>query len=197
MRKSQWANGGNFANESPSGSKTVQQTGAILVTSEVMEPLSPNDPLHTLLGRARPVEPRPDFTQNVMRAVRQVPQSLGYWERVQAWFGGWTMQRMALAGAAVAVIVGGLVIFATQQHEAQFSAVVQQVQTPAMQAQSQQVPVQSPIYHVSAAMILAATAEVTPSPVAAAGSEDVSPMGLLVQEDSSALTDSELALLVY
>jgi hypothetical protein len=162
-----------------------------------MEPLSPNDPLHTLLGKVRPVEPRPDFTQNVMRAIRQVPQSVGFWERVQAWLGEWTMPRMALAGAAVALIVGGLVIFATQ-NDGQSPVVAQQVQAPVVQAQQQQqVPVQSPIYHVSAAMILAATAEVTPAAASAAEMEDVSPMGLLVQEDSSALTDSELALLVY
>ena len=164
-----------------------------------MEPLSPNDPLHTLLGRARPVDPRPDFTQNVMRAIRQAPQSVGLWERVQEWLGEWTMPRMALAGAAAALIVGGLVIFATQQHDGQSPVVAQQVQAPVVQAQQQQsLPVQSPIYHVSAAMILAATAEVAPTVAASAAEpEDVSPMGLLVQEDSSALTDSELALLVY
>lgn len=162
-----------------------------------MEPLSPNDPLHTLLGRARPVEPRPNFTQNVMRAIRQVPQSFGLWDRVQAWFGGST-PRMALAGVAAALVVGGLVVFATQQHDAKSSVVAQQVQTPVVQAQQQQLPIQSPIYHVSAAMILAATAEVTPAGATVAESEDRDPMGLLLaQEDSSALTDSELALLVY
>jgi hypothetical protein len=47
-------------------------------------------------------------------------------------------------------------------------------------------------------MILAATAEVTPTGATVAESEDRDPMGLLLaQEDSSALTDSELALLVY
>ena len=161
-----------------------------------MEPLSPNDPLHTLLGKARPVEPRPNFTQNVIRAIRQMPQSLGLWERVQAWFGGLTMPRMALAGVAAALIVGGLVVVATQQHDPQSPVVAQQIQTPVMQAQQQLA--QPPIYHVSAAMILAATAEVAPTAGSAAQPDDMDPMGLLlVQEDSSALTDSELALLVY
>jgi hypothetical protein len=166
-----------------------------------MEPLSPNDPLHTLLGRARPVEPRPNFTQNVMRAIRQMPQSFGFWERVQAWWRGLTTPHMALAGVAAALIVGGLVVIATQPHDSQSPVVAQQIQAPVAQAQLQQqqpVQVQSPIYHVSAAMILAATAEVAPTAAPEAESADKDPMGLLlVQEDSSALTDSELALLVY
>jgi hypothetical protein len=144
------------------------------------------------------VEPRPNFTQNVMRAIRQMPQSSGFWERARAWWGGLTMPRMAVAGVAAALIVGGLVVVATQQHDPQSPVVAQQVQAPVVQAQVQQQPVQSPIYHVSAAMILAATAEVAPPAASTAERDDLDPMGLLlVQEDSSALTDSELALLVY
>ena len=41
-----------------------------------MEPFSKDDPLHKLLGKSRVAEPRPNFTQNVLRAVRQEPQIL-------------------------------------------------------------------------------------------------------------------------
>jgi hypothetical protein len=140
------------------------------------------------------VEPRANFTQNVMRAIRQAPQSVGFWERVREWIGGLGMPRLAMAGAAalVAVILG---IVALQKPVTETTTtVVQQNPTPA-------VPVslaQPAIYHVSAAMILAATAETAPAPAPAVDVDDMDPMGLLlVQEDSSALTDSELALLVY
>ena len=63
-----------------------------------MEPLSPQDPLHKLLGKAKVVEPRPNFTQNVLRAVRQLPQREGVWERLAAWLGNLSAPRAAMAG---------------------------------------------------------------------------------------------------
>jgi hypothetical protein len=63
-----------------------------------MEPFSPEDPLTKLLGQARPVQPRPNFTQNVLRAARQTPQTESGWERVREFFSrGWLAQP-ALAG---------------------------------------------------------------------------------------------------
>ena len=159
-----------------------------------MEPLSPNDPLFNLLGKARPVEPRSNFTQNVMRAIRQAPQSLGLWERVSVWFGELTMPRLALAGAAV-VVVGMVAVAALLKPVNEAPVVAEQKQTPAPVVQP--AAAQPAIYHVSATMILAATAETAPAqPVSAM--EEMDPMGLLlVRQDTSALTDSELALLVY
>jgi hypothetical protein len=69
-----------------------------------MEPLSPQDPLYQLLGKAKVVEPRPNFTQNVLRAVRQLPQKQSVWERIGSWFEEGLMPRVALAGG-VAVLV--------------------------------------------------------------------------------------------
>lgn len=163
--------------------------------SDVMEPLSPNDPLFNLLGKAKAVEPRANFTQNVMRAVRQVPQSLGVWERVSEWFGSLTMPRFALAGAAV-LVAGVLTVGALQKPGAEVPAAARSSPAPVVAA----APVQPAIYHVSATLILAATAEPTPAPATtpATVADDMDPMRLLlVQEDTSALTDSELALLVY
>jgi hypothetical protein len=153
-----------------------------------MEPLSNHDPIHKLLGKARAVEPRPNFTQNVLRAIRQTPQTVSLWERVSAWLGGFGMPRVALAGAMAAVAVG-LIVMAMQKPEPQTSVVAEKKPTAAPSS------VAPPALHeVSAAMILAATA---PLPEAKEP-ELVDPMGvLLVEQDTSALTNSDLALLAY
>ncbi len=163
----------------------------------VMEPLSPNDPLHTLLGKAKAVEPRPNFTQNVMREIRQTPQTVGLWERVQVWLQGLTGPRLALAGVAAAVVLSAVVV-ALQKPASQDAVVAQKVRQPVVR----QAMVAPALHEISASMILAATAE--PAPVVKVESvpvtevDDMDPMELLlVQDDTSALTDSELALLVY
>lgn len=171
-----------------------------------MDPLSPNDPLHKLLGKAKPVDPRPNFTQNVLRAIRQVPQKEGVWERVQALWSGMSTPRLALGGAVAALVAGTLMVAALQQPAPQAPVVaVVAEQDPAPVVQSQPAPqaqpaAQPPVYNVSTAMIFAATAGVTPAsqPAPVAEVDDMDPMEvLLVQQDTSALTDSELALLVY
>jgi len=75
-----------------------------------MEPFSPQDPLGRLLGRARPVEPRPNFTQNVLRAARQLPQRMSLRERLAEWCA--SVSRPALAGAC-AVVAAGLLALQT------------------------------------------------------------------------------------
>jgi hypothetical protein len=131
-----------------------------------------------------------------MRAIRQVPQSLGVWERLQEWFGRLAMPRMALAGAAATLLVAALAVATLQETPSQAPDLAQQAQQPLAPPQPQ-APAQPPIYHVSATMILAATAEVS-QPLAPAVVEELDPMELLlVQQDTSVLTDSELALLVY
>ena len=67
-----------------------------------MEPFSPPDPLHALLGKSKPVEPRANFSQNVLRAVRQLPQQETLRERLSRWISGLTEPSTALA-TAVAV----------------------------------------------------------------------------------------------
>ncbi|HYF36106.1 MAG TPA: hypothetical protein VD994_12505 [Prosthecobacter sp.] len=70
-----------------------------------MEPLSPNDPLWKLLGQAKPVEPRPNFAQNVLRAARQTPQERGLVARVRAWFEDAGTGRIAWVSVAAAIAV--------------------------------------------------------------------------------------------
>lgn len=152
-----------------------------------MEPLSPNDPLLALLRKAKPVEPRPDFTQNVMRAMRQTPQKVGFWERVQNWFPHAFSPRMAFAFAVVAVI--GMVL----------SEWLQPAQEALVMVQNQ--PEVSHLPAVVDEMLFSVTEQAATLENSVAQGQDYSdmdPMGLLlVQEDTSALTDSEIALLVY
>ena len=65
-----------------------------------MEPFSPQDPLSKLLNKARPVEPRANFTANVMRAIRQAPQRESLWTRLTE---SWLRPQPVFALGAVAV----------------------------------------------------------------------------------------------
>ena len=142
-----------------------------------MEPLTPNDPIWKLLGKARPVEPRGNFTQNVMRAVRGMPQDHGVMPVIRAWlaetFGTW--QRQALAGAAVAalVLVVGLVGQTTTTPKGVLPSVAK-------------APTQ-----IDADMAL--IAEDAELPLQGLDRIDA----LVAMEDTSALTDKEIAFLLY
>ena len=150
-----------------------------------MEPLSPEDPLHTLLGKARTVEPRPNFTQNVMRAVRQVPQEQGGWRRVQEWLTGFVPPRMAYAAAAVALAALAAVAFLQSPSR---TGRVTVAQTPVKQATTP-VPMQ---------VVPLATAEDPLDSAVASELDSVDALSvLLAQQDTSALTDNEIALLLY
>ncbi|MBB5037777.1 hypothetical protein [Prosthecobacter dejongeii] len=70
-----------------------------------MEPLTPNDPLWKVLGQAKPVEPRPNFTQNVVRLARQTPQERGWLAQMQAWWQEKEGASIGLTWAAVAAVV--------------------------------------------------------------------------------------------
>lgn len=156
-----------------------------------MEPLSPRDPLYTLLGRVRPVEPRPHFTQDVMRAVRQTPQRQTLWERMGKFFELFTSHPVACAtaGAAVVALLG---IISWPE------SVTPSTVTAANPAVSQ-----AHLPAVVDEMLFSVTENTETSGAETAGNlsshySEMDPMGLLlVQEDTSALTDSEIALLVY
>ena len=148
-----------------------------------MEPFSPNDPLLRLLRRGREVEPRPNFTPVVLRAVRQLPQQQTLAGRVAAWFSGPFLPRLAVAGAA-AVLVLGAAFLANRPP-------VNQVQPLASAPRTEPAPIPAAVVDE---MLLSATA----GPAATASGNGMDPLGvLLVHEDTSALTDSELALLLY
>ena len=151
-----------------------------------MEPFDPKDPLWNLLGKSRPVEPRPNFTQNVLRAARQTSQDHGWRARVSGWFADHpsAFPRLA-AGAAAAVVLtlgvmswlpvsgppGGLV--------GNTSPSAKTVEAPAQQASA-----------VAAAEIPLVAVETQLENI-----DQVS--ALLALEDTSSLTDSEIGFLLY
>jgi anti-sigma factor RsiW len=67
-----------------------------------MTPFDQDDALQQLLGQARPVQTKGNFTANVMRTVRNTPQERGRWAQLKGWWSDtprpWAMP--ALAGAA-------------------------------------------------------------------------------------------------
>lgn len=73
-----------------------------------MEPFGPQDPVSRLLGKAKQAEPRPNFTQNVLRAVRKLPQQESGWERFRDSFSRWFSPGPALAGACAVLLAAFL-----------------------------------------------------------------------------------------
>ncbi len=70
-----------------------------------MEPLTPNDPLWNVLGKAKPVKPRANFVQNVVRAARQTPQELSWLAQFQGWWQGRESPSAGFTWTAVATMV--------------------------------------------------------------------------------------------
>lgn len=90
-----------------------------------MEPLTPNDPLWNVLGKARPVKPRANFVPNVVRAARQTPQERGWLALIK----GWWQERESPAGgltwaAAAAVVLLTISITLVTRDEATQTAAV-------------------------------------------------------------------------
>lgn len=145
----------------------------------VMEPLTPNDPIWKLLGKARPVETRGNFTRNVLRAVRGMPQDHGWFAAVRIWmadtFDSW--QRQALAGAVAVAVV--LIISLSV------------VQTPAPTATQPEVAAAPATTQLDEDLALIANEVEQPL-------EGLDHMDALVaMDDTSALSDREIAFLLY
>lgn len=143
-----------------------------------MEPLTPNDPLWNLLGKTKPVEPRPNFVQNVVRAARQTPQDSG----ILAWLKGWWQDQphapasVAWAAAAVVIMAGLALTLSPADSQPQVAV------KPAAPV-VQDVPVTENDFLV---------------PEFETQWEGLTQMGDLVAvQDTSALTDSEIRMLLY
>lgn len=141
-----------------------------------MEPLSPQDPLSKLLGKAKVVEPRPNFTQNVMRSVRQLPQSQSAWERLTEWFDARFSMRPMLTAACAALLVAAMSGYWLHQKDGTAPS-----NTFAI--------VENPV---------------TPSSIGAAENDVTTALDqmeqfsiLLAQQDTRSMSDSDLALLLY
>lgn len=154
-----------------------------------MEPFSKDDPLHKLLGKSRAAEPRPNFTQNVLRAVRQEPQKVGFWERCRAWLeeeGGFkTLCQGTVAAAAVLTL--SLVVWKQTATPTGSPADMVATSTP---ADSRPTP--------EAVAVEAAPATQMPVELVASELESLEHLSvMLAQQDTSAMTDSEIASLLY
>jgi hypothetical protein len=154
-----------------------------------MEPFSKDDPLHKLLGKGRAVEPRPNFTQNVLRAVRQEPQKLGFWERCRAWLdeeGGFKKLNHGILAAA-AVLTLSLVVW-KQAGTSTGNPTDMMATSPSGGS--------SPAQATEAAS--ATAAEMPVETVVASALESLDHLSvMLAQQNTSAMTDSEIASFLY
>ena len=151
-----------------------------------MEPLNPNDPLWKVLGQARPVKPRPNFTQNMVRLARQTPQERGWPARVKAWWQERETASAGLAWAAVAALALGAASLVYQPEEA---STPQQV---ALTSPAPVEPVKTPVE--------VATTEVDFPLIPEFETEwkNLEQVGdLLAVHDTALLTDSEINILLY
>jgi hypothetical protein len=162
-----------------------------------MEPFSPNDPVFKLLGKAKTVEPRPNFTQNVLRAIRQEPPPATFWSRVKTWGIRWAggTPGAAWAGVAVATVLTALLIWPSSGPEPEPAAGPSQ---PALLAEAPRPAVAAPAAAVVPGLgeVQEETAFVESTVASEFESMDQLSV-LLAQQDTSALTDSEIALLLY
>lgn len=161
-----------------------------------MEPLTPEDPLWKVLGKAKPVQPRPDFVQNMVRLARQTPQEQSLWARVRNW---WHERESApagglglvWAGAAALLVAAGTVFFMPQETEAPQMAARATVAAPAASASE------------TIAVALMETdhdqeADFPLMPEFETEWKNLEQVGdLLAVHDTSLLTDSEINLLLY
>lgn len=145
----------------------------------VMDPFSKDDPLHRLLGRCRRIEPRPNFTQNVMRSIRSAPQQQGFWTALGTWFQFRPFTRRTAAVCAVAFAAAWIIVLNTPE--------------PASRPMTASGP-SSPI----TAPVPAATSAETEDALVASELDTMNQLSdLLAQQDISQLTDGEIAMLLY
>ena len=146
-----------------------------------MNPMEPHDPLWKLLGKGRKVEVRPNFTQNVVRLARNTEQERGWWAGFKAWWQDavalYPAGRLAAVAAAVALMAGLAWMAATQPGPA--DPVV--AEAPAV-AEKEVVP----------------AVEVPLVPEVETQLESLDYLDeLLALEDTSGLSDREIAFLLY
>jgi hypothetical protein len=145
-----------------------------------MDSFNPNDPVWKLLGKARPVEPRTDFVQNVVRAARNTPQERGWWPATLASVGSWLagLQRPALVAVAAAVLVTLTTLWFEQP------AVEQPVVAVAPGVSTAQAVADEDLALIASDMNI---------PLDGINHMDA----LVAMDDTSALTDTEIAFLLY
>lgn len=150
--------------------------------NSVMEPFSHEDPLYKILGKAKMVELRPNFTQNVLRAIRQEPLAESTWSKVKDWF---TIRPLYI-GVTAAVLLTGLILSIWHVNtKTEAIPAFAHVETPSSTGTTV-----SPLFTEEATTI-------TDNAVASELGNMDRLSTLLAQEDTSAFSDGEIALLLY
>jgi hypothetical protein len=151
-----------------------------------MEPLTPNDPLWKVLGQAKTVEPRPNFTQNMVRLARQTPQERGW----RAWLKGWWQERetapagLVCAGAAVFILGAATLVYPPEETHTRPQVVIT--------APVPEIP------QLAAEKVAAVEIDFPLIPEFETEWKNLDQVGdLLVVHDTSLLTDSEINILLY
>lgn len=145
-----------------------------------MEPFGPNDPLTKLLGQARPVEPRPSFVRDLVREARQTPQERGWMGRLKGWLAGGESSVTPLAWAAAAVAMTALVVFNLPESARPGMEVVKAQPPAVLDAPRSAEPEASPLPEVEAQWTTLERVD-----------------ALVAVQDTSELTDREIAFLLY
>ncbi len=146
-----------------------------------MDDFTPNDPLWKLLGKAKPVEPRGNFAQNVLRVARQTPQEHGLWARVCGWWSaaeGAVWRQPALLGATAAVALALALGFGAWAWVPQSAPAVVAASATSIEFNAKEMEF---------------IAEEMTAPLASLDHMDE----LLASQDTSALSDSDIAFLLY
>ena len=142
-----------------------------------MNPLEPNDPLWNLLGKAREIKVRGNFTQDVVRAARNEPQERGFIARCRAWLSESVLSTPWLRPITAAALLAGAA--------AAFWPTGPAENTLALTA---------PAAPVATDLQMGKLAEALPTlPLDTIAEMDA----LLAMDDSSAMSDNELAFLLY
>lgn len=154
-----------------------------------MNPLEPNDPLWKLLGQSRDVETRSNFAQNVARLARNTPQQRSWWSRVRAW---WVESesplpmRGLMAAAAVVTLAGWAAVSFLNEGASVSNAHSVVAPSPALTTPA---PASPPV------------AQGVEVPLVAEVETQLESLdyldALLALEDTSSLTDKEIAYLLY
>lgn len=140
-----------------------------------MDPLTPDDPLWKLLGKARPVEVRGNFLGKVVRAARNTPQDRGWVGYLRSRFRG-----ESLPWVRPALVVAGVALFA-------LAWLPQEAETPPTAVASTKFI--APLADADMALIA------NDVDLALEGMNHLD--SLVAMEDTSALTDTEIAFLLY
>jgi hypothetical protein len=171
----------NKNEESGQSEECVKLFGAECVEFVVMKSFEPDDPLWKLLGASREPKVRPNFVQNVVREARNAEQERGWWAVVKAWwFESGTMMPVGrlIAVAAVVVLLGVVGVGVFDGGESVPSGVAVQLAETDTQ--------------------VVAVVEVPLVPEVETQMKSLDSLDeLLAVEDTSGLTDRQIAFLLY